>query len=333
MKCEYPPETWKHHTVYTRVRRLLAHPGFMPQGRRIPKDFTRFLDPLDGLSGLNDTVGHMVESLATEALNRARKEWDPNGDYADYEFVLRKRKFPDVVLQHKRRRGKDILFGIELKSWNLLAKEGAPSFRFKASPEACAPGDLFACFPWVLEGFVGGKLRFFKPYVAPARFVASCRNHHWQCERDAASDASIPCAEGIAPYPETENQRVSEHPTYDGGQNFGRFARTGRMDDFMSQSLMEPLHGLPCGTWCDFFKICRWDPTKKAGTKDRKRMAQRASAMKGKMREGTTTHGANRRLAQGIERCLRAIEGGRSAEEALRTELKGWLRVHRLSPS
>ena len=41
----------------------------------------------------------------------------------------------------------NILLGIELKGWHLLAKETEPSFRFLATPQACARADLFVVYP------------------------------------------------------------------------------------------------------------------------------------------------------------------------------------------
>ncbi len=86
------------------------------------------------LHTLNTVLGATIEEQVVRTLNLIRNTWDPNGRYALYGFVRQAQTFPDVLL--RRIAGDEILMGIELKGWYLLAKEAEPSLRFQVTEGA-----------------------------------------------------------------------------------------------------------------------------------------------------------------------------------------------------
>ena len=64
-----------------------------------------------------------------------REVWDPDEKYTFYRFVRQPQTFPDVLLKRNANEtgalNEEILLGIELKSWYLLAKKGSPVLDFK----------------------------------------------------------------------------------------------------------------------------------------------------------------------------------------------------------
>lgn len=178
--------------------------------------------------------------------------WDPDGEYALYSFVRQSQTFPDVVL---RRTGDSApLLGIELKGWYLLAKEGMPSFRYAVTPAACAPQDLLVVVPWALAQVISGSPIVFGPFVEIARYAAEYRNYHWQHIRKTKTDTTLIPPEGAHPYPGKKSEQVADVPVNDGGNNFGRVARSGIMNDYCATVLDVPLCGIQIGYWLTFFK-------------------------------------------------------------------------------
>lgn len=92
------------------------------------------------LHTLNTVLGATIEEQVVQTLNLIRSTWDPDEHYALYSFVRQAQTFPDVLL--RRTSTDEILLGIELKGWYLLAKEAEPSFRFQTTADACARRDL-----------------------------------------------------------------------------------------------------------------------------------------------------------------------------------------------
>ncbi len=78
---------------------------------------------------LNTALAATIEDSMVKTLNDLRSVWDPKDEYETYAFVRQPQTFPDVVLRRVDN-GEDVLLGIELKGWYLLAKEEAPTYRF-----------------------------------------------------------------------------------------------------------------------------------------------------------------------------------------------------------
>lgn len=150
--------------------------------------------------------------------------------------------------------GESIILGIELKGWYLLAKEGAPSFRYRVTPNACARQDLIVVVPWALNNVIAGSPSVFTPYIESALYAAEYRNYWWQHLRETTADTTIEYPANVSPYP-AKSDHISDKPKSDAGGNFGRFARTGLMDDYLAKAKQELLCGISAEHWLRFFKI------------------------------------------------------------------------------
>ncbi len=254
-----PPEDWEHRDLYTRVREAVAS---LPVYFRTETHISGIM--ATDLHTLNTVLGATIEEQVVRTLNLTRNTWDPNGRYALYSFVRQAQTFPDVLL--RRTAGDDILMGIELKGWYLLAKEAEPSLRFQVTEDACSPQDLIVVVPWVLTNVISGSPILFEPFIESARFAAAHRNHHWQYVRQTKLETGIEAPEGIQPYPR-KTDRILDRPRADGGGNFGRLARTGMMDAYMHKLGDVQLCGINSKYWREFLK------TFQEGTTDRKARA------------------------------------------------------------
>jgi hypothetical protein len=243
-----PPDTWEHRALYERVREALAAlPGHFRS-----ETFISGILATD-LQTLNSVLGASIEEQTVSSLNAIRTIWDPTGDYALYRFVRQPQAFPDVLLRKAGGGRESIVMGIELKGWYVLAKEGVPTFRYEATPAACADADLLVVVPWALSQVISGRPIVLTPYIVEARFAAEYRNHHWQNIRDAQSDPQIVSPVGATPYPQ-RGARSDDRPVSDASGNFGRFARTGVMEDFMNETRSQLLCGVRVDKWLSFFQ-------------------------------------------------------------------------------
>lgn len=182
-------------------------------------------------------------------LNESRDAWDPKADYTDAVFERQSEVFPDILFK----RAGIIVFGIELKTWYLLAKEGEPSFRLRASPKACGDADLMVIVPWMLSNVLSGSPIILRPYVRQLRFVAEYRNYWWQYIRKSSDDVSIQESTEVTVYPQGR-ERILDTPAYDPGNNFGRIARTGLLDEYVRALDNRVLLGKTVRQWRQFFK-------------------------------------------------------------------------------
>ena len=86
-----PPRDWPHLPLFERVRTtLLALPAHFRTEIRISG-----ISATD-LFTLNSAIGAAIEEQVVEALNGARRTWDPNADYTAYSFERQPQTFPDV---------------------------------------------------------------------------------------------------------------------------------------------------------------------------------------------------------------------------------------------
>jgi hypothetical protein len=179
----------------------------------------------------------------------------------DYGFIRKSQSFPDVLFMRMTAGREDVIFGIELKGWYLLSKEEEPSFRYKVTPSACAVPDLLVIVPWALSNVISGFPQTYTPYVESALYAAQYRNYYWRALRQTEHSTIINHPEGARPYPKTRD-RVEDIPVYDGGDNFGRIARTGIMDDYVDGAKQQELCGIQAKYWLTFFKVFRDQQTK-----------------------------------------------------------------------
>lgn len=129
------PINWQHYELWKRICDAI---------RSLPDHFKTTTN-IEGMLAtdiftLNSALGATIEEQVVYSLNALRPVWDPDKAYQTYAFVRQAQTFPDVVLRRKTN-GTDILMGIELKGWYLLAKEGMPNFRFTVSSACCNPWD------------------------------------------------------------------------------------------------------------------------------------------------------------------------------------------------
>ncbi|SHG13708.1 hypothetical protein SAMN05443575_1476 [Jatrophihabitans endophyticus] len=210
------------------------------------------------LHNLNTLMGAAIEVQVVETLNGIRSVWDPNRTWAEYSFVRSSQAFPDVRLARRTPQGFEVIFGIELKGWFLLAKEGVPSLRYKVAPAACSPWDLVCVVPWYLSNAVAGKPQVGAPWVEQARYAAEWRDHWWQNVRkpkNANDPTGVQVPADAAPYP-SKADLVSVVPEKDGGDNFGRLPRCRPlMDTFIEDSLHQPILGIAATDWQTFLHI------------------------------------------------------------------------------
>lgn len=200
---------------------------------------------------LNAALGAMIEEQVVATLNEMRPVWDPNKKYQAYSFVRQAQTFPDVLLR-KRTNGQDILMGIELKGWYLLAKERMPNFRFLVSPDACNPWDLIVVVPWALSNILSGTPVAYRPFVELAKFAAEQRNQYWQYERHTTSNPKVKLSQGVTPYP-NKRDPIADKAESDSGGNFGRLARYGIMKEYVEDMMQTIIRGVSVKAWLDFF--------------------------------------------------------------------------------
>ena len=245
-----PEPSWEHHELYLRVRDALA---------ALPLYF-RTQTVIEGISAvdiftLNSALGATIENQVVATLNQMRPVWDPDEKYKQFAFIRQAQTFPDVLFKSMLDSGdSQVILGIELKGWYLLAKEAEPSFRFAVTPAACAIQDIIVVVPWVLSNVISGSPMVFRPFIESASYAAEYRNYHWQHLRTAKSDCGVRLAENVTPYPRKVD-KISDVPISDSGRNFGRFSRTGIMDEYLAEAKNELLAGIRAEHWLAFFKL------------------------------------------------------------------------------
>ena len=242
-----PKKDWEYADVYSSVREAIYS---LPSYFRTETNIAGIL--ATDLHTLNGVLGATIEEQVVRTLNQLRNIWDPDGDYQLYSFVRQAQTFPDVLL---RKSSPDhIIFGIELKGWYLLAKEGVPSLRFQTTPVACAEHDLIVVVPWVLGNILSGSPILFEPFIDSAEYAALYRNWHWQHKRQSQQDPGIDSPAGVGPYP-SKSEAISDKPRADSGGNFGRLARTGLMDKYIKELNEVQICGIKTEYWRQFLKV------------------------------------------------------------------------------
>lgn len=244
--AQVEPAAWEHFELWKRVTDAL---------RSLPDHFKTTTN-IEGMLAtdiftLNSALGATIEEQVVHSLNALRPVWDPLKEYQTYAFVRQAQTFPDVVLR-KQANGADILMGIELKGWYVLAKEGMPNFRFTVTPAVCNPQDLLVVVPWALSNVLSGSPAAYTPFIESARYCAEQRNYYWAHQRETKGDTSITLSDHATPYP-SKSDPISDRPASDGGGNFGRLARYGIMSEYVARMKRTQLRGIPVEAWLQFF--------------------------------------------------------------------------------
>ena len=210
------------------------------------------------LVSLNTLLGSMIESKVVYFLNSHRYLWDDKGKWSEYHFIRSNESFPDVRLVKKVGKSTPLL-GIELKSWFILSKEGEPSFRYRTASEACDNGDLLCIIPWYLSDAVCGNPVLAAPWIYSAKAAAEASKRYWLYERQTEKPYTLEqrgliTPKGVKPYMENARDETNYKPVYDGGNNFGRLARTGIMSEFVTEILQTDILGISADNWRLFLK-------------------------------------------------------------------------------
>jgi hypothetical protein len=182
-----------------------------------------------------------------------RTTWDPDSKYADCLFKRQPQTFPDVPFRRETGTGSETLFGIEVKSWYVLAKEGEPNFRFYINRDFCHPADLCVVFPWALSAGVSGMPRLFRPLVLGARKAARLREESWIAKATSPEWKEIHRPGGPFTFHPSQRGAINDTSPRDGGNNMGRIARTGVWDVEIVRLMQEErISGIPLAAWNAF---------------------------------------------------------------------------------
>jgi len=84
----------------------------------------------------------------------------------------------------------------------------------------------------VLSNVLPGAPVVFDPWSDLARYAAEYRSDHWSEARDTTHSKEINRPKSPTPYPKKAYQ-VAHDAEHDQGNNFGRLARTGMMNDYL----------------------------------------------------------------------------------------------------
>lgn len=245
-----PDARWEHFELFQGIfKALFALPSFFKSDLVISGVLAT------DLFTFNSSLGATIEAQVASALNEIRSVWDPEQKYTLYRFVRQPQTFPDVTLRASAPEIQpQILMGVELKGWYILAKEREPSFRYKVTPEVCTPADLLVVYPWALSNVISGSPVLFEPYVVSARYAAEYRNWYWRYKKEGKGNKEIVLSSSTGFYP-TKSAPISDEAVSDKGGNFGRFARTGLMDSYIAKLMREELSGIPISAWQSFLSI------------------------------------------------------------------------------
>ncbi len=265
-------DDWEHSRLHRSVLEAIA---CLPMYFRTETHISGIM--ATDLHTLNTVLGATIEEQVVRTLNLIRSTWDPDEKYSLYSFVRQAQTFPDVLL--RRVSTGDVLLGIELKGWYLLAKEAEPSLRFQATIGACTRQDLIVVVPWVLGNVISGSPILFEPFVESARYAAAYRNYHWQHVRQTKQPTGIETPESVVPYPNKSDQ-ILDKPLADGGGNFGRLARTGMMDSYKEKLDDLQLCGIKTVHWREFLKIFQEGTTDAQARTALKRLRKRVCKAK-----------------------------------------------------
>jgi hypothetical protein len=246
-KATTPNAKWEHYKLWEAVRStIFALPS------RFESDLVISGVLAPDLFAFNSSLAATIEEQVVAALNRLREKWDPANAYALYQFERQPQTFPDVILKAQDPNLKpQIIMGIELKGWYVLAKEAEPSFRYKVSPAVCAEADLLVVVPWALSRVVSGSPKVYSPFVMGARHAAEMRNWYWAQRSNANPKVTLSTIKDHYP---TKSDQISDKPEEDSGGNFGRVARSKIMDTYIGEIMDERLVGIPLAEWQKFLK-------------------------------------------------------------------------------
>lgn len=108
--------------------------------------------------------------------------------------------------------------------------------------------------PGIISEVISGVPRLAVPYTELARYVAEYRNYHWEFVMTHRKSAAVVVPERASPYP-LKSDEISDRADADSGRNFGRIARSGLLDEFVTAAGSRLLGGIPAKHWRRFLKM------------------------------------------------------------------------------
>lgn len=248
---ELPDSKWQHYEVWKHIYDLLESlPNYFKSEIVI-----RGINVTD-IYSVGSLFSTVIESQIVDILNRLRDNWDKDNKYSNYSFVRQSQTFPDILFANVQNPD-DVIFGIELKAWYVFSKESEPSFRFTVDPDTCATPDLLVVIPWLLSDVVAGSPILLFPYIEQSKYAAEYRNYYWKNSRENTGIRSTeiirPPVEFRRHYPKSKVES-SDKAEGDKGNNFGRIARAGLLDEFLLKVKSISYLGIRVTHWMKFFK-------------------------------------------------------------------------------
>ena len=247
---QFPNTNWEHFAVWQNVYDLLeALPNYF-KSEIIIKGIN-----VTDIYAVGSLFSAVIEAQIVDMLNKLRNIWDEDNKYSNYIFIRQSQTFPDILFVNIQNNS-DVLFGIELKAWYVFSKESEPSFRYTVDPDACAKPDLLVVIPWFLSEVISGSPSLMLPYIELGKYAAEYRNHYWTKSRETSDRSTSiirPPVEFRHPYPQSKVE-ASDKAEGDKGNNFGRIARAGLLDDYLSKIKMIDYLGIRVAHWMKFFK-------------------------------------------------------------------------------
>ena len=247
---ELPAADWPHRALWERVKDALS---VLPEHFAFPTIIEGV--PAPDIPSANTFLGSGIEAHIPKALNRMREMWDPEGKYDDFAFVRQPQVFPDVPFRQIKPDG-ETLFALEIKSWYALAREREPSLRITVNSKWCHPADLVVVYPWALSNAIAGRAMLFPPFVTGCRTAARVRNAYWDSRGKTPADKKVLPPKDAAKFWPSKGSEFNDSAPADKGGNFGRLARTGVMDAFITRLFAEQvIADIPLGSWQKFLTI------------------------------------------------------------------------------
>ena len=245
-----PNENWEHFSVWQKVYDLIeALPNYFKSEILI-----KGINVTD-IYAVGNLFSAVIEAQIVDMLNKLRDVWDSDNQYSNYTFVRQAQTFPDILLTNIQKNN-DVVFGIELKAWYVFSKESEPSFRFTVDPDACAKQDLLVVIPWFLSDVISGTPSLMFPYIELGKYAAEYRNYYWSKSRETSTRSTMivrPPVEFRRPYPQSKVE-ASDKAEGDKGNNFGRIARAGLLDEYLNKIKLIDYLGIRVSHWMKFFK-------------------------------------------------------------------------------
>ena len=103
---------------------------------------------------------------------------------------------------------------------------------------------------------ISGTPSLMFPYIELGKYAAEYRNYYWSKSRETSTRSTMivrPPVEFRRPYPQSKVE-ASDKAEGDKGNNFGRIARAGLLDEYLNKIKLIDYLGIRVSHWMKFFK-------------------------------------------------------------------------------